>query len=58
MNIRNVASAHCRMRLEPKNRCLVPANSFTEYAPEPNPETGKHDVAWFAFNEGPHSPAP
>jgi len=21
-----------------RNRCLVPANSFAEYAPEPNPE--------------------
>jgi hypothetical protein len=23
----------------PESRCLVPANSFAEYAPEPNPET-------------------
>jgi putative SOS response-associated peptidase YedK len=29
---------------------LVPANSFAEYAPEPNPET-KKDVVWFALNE-------
>jgi len=36
---------------ETENRCLVPANSFAEYAPEPNPETRKKDVAWFAFNE-------
>jgi hypothetical protein len=27
---------------------LVPANSFAEYAPEPNPETKKKDVVWFA----------
>ena len=27
--------------LKPENRCLVPANSFAEYAPEPNPETKK-----------------
>lgn len=30
---------------------MVPANSFAEYAPEPNPETGKKDVVWFALNE-------
>jgi hypothetical protein len=29
----------------------VPANSFSEYAPEPNPETKKKDVFWFALNE-------
>ena len=34
-------------------RSLVPANSFAEYAPGPNPETGKKDVVWFALNEGP-----
>jgi putative SOS response-associated peptidase YedK len=28
----------------------VPANSFAEYAPEPNPET-KKDVVWFALDE-------
>jgi putative SOS response-associated peptidase YedK len=33
------------------NRCLVPANSFADYAPEPNPETGKKDVVWFALND-------
>src|SRR5262245_22791820 len=37
--------------LKPENRCLVPANSFAEYAPEPNPETKKKDVVWFAVNE-------
>ena len=36
---------------EAGNRCLVPANSFAEYAPEPNPETKKKDVVWFALNE-------
>jgi hypothetical protein len=30
---------------------LVPANSFAEYAPEPNPQTNKKDVVWFALNE-------
>jgi putative SOS response-associated peptidase YedK len=29
----------------------VPANSFAEYAPEPNPETKKKDVVWFALND-------
>jgi putative SOS response-associated peptidase YedK len=37
--------------LKPESRCLVPANSFAEYAPEPNPETRKKDVVWFALNE-------
>jgi putative SOS response-associated peptidase YedK len=37
--------------LKPENRCLVPANSFAEYAPEPNPETKKKDVVWFALND-------
>jgi putative SOS response-associated peptidase YedK len=38
------------MWLKPENRCLVPVNSFAEYAPEPNPET-KKDVVWFVLNE-------
>jgi len=29
---------------DPTDRCLVPANSFAEYAPESNPETKKKDV--------------
>lgn len=36
--------------LKPENRCLVPFNSFAEYAPEPNLET-KNDVIWFAIND-------
>jgi putative SOS response-associated peptidase YedK len=39
------------MWLKPENRCLVPFNSFAEYAPEPNPETKKKDVVWFALND-------
>jgi len=50
-NIRNTSSPHWRMWLTPENRCLVPANSFAEYSPEPNPETKKKDVVWFALNE-------
>ena len=49
-NIRNTASPHWRGWLKPENRCLVPANSFSEYAPEPNP-AGKKDVVWFALSE-------
>jgi putative SOS response-associated peptidase YedK len=30
---------------------LVPFNSFAEYAPEPNSETKKKDVVWFALND-------
>jgi putative SOS response-associated peptidase YedK len=40
-NIRNTSSPHWRGWLKPEHRCLVPANSFAEYAPEPNPETRK-----------------
>lgn len=40
-NIRNTSSPHWRGWLKPGSRCLVPANSFAEYAPEPNPETRK-----------------
>ena len=50
-NIRNTSSPHWRGWLKPENRCLVPVNSFAEYAPEPNPETKKKDVVWFALNE-------
>jgi putative SOS response-associated peptidase YedK len=39
-NIRNTTSPHWRGWLKPESRCLVPANSFAEYAPEPNPATG------------------
>jgi putative SOS response-associated peptidase YedK len=48
-NIRNTASPHWRRWLKPESRCLVPANSFSEYAPEPNPATGKKDIVWLAL---------
>jgi putative SOS response-associated peptidase YedK len=58
-NIRNTSSPHWRGWLKPENRCLVPANSFSEYAPEPNPETKKKDVVWFALDDpGRCSPSP
>jgi putative SOS response-associated peptidase YedK len=52
-HIRNTTSPHWRAWLKPENRCLVPINSFAEYAPEPNPETKKKDVVvwWFALND-------
>jgi putative SOS response-associated peptidase YedK len=49
-NIRNTSSPHWRAWMKPESRCLVPFNSFAEYAPEPNPETKKKDVVWFALN--------
>jgi len=49
--IRNTSSPHWRGWLKPERRCVVPANSFAEYAPEPNPETKKKDVVWFALND-------
>jgi hypothetical protein len=51
-NIRNTTSPHWRGWLKPERRCLVPANSFSEYAPETNPETKKKNVVWFALNDG------
>jgi putative SOS response-associated peptidase YedK len=39
------------MWLKPEKRCHVPGNTFAEYAPEPNPETKKKGVIWFALNE-------
>jgi putative SOS response-associated peptidase YedK len=54
-NIRNRSSALARLaqarKPMPSHRCLVPFNSFAEYAPEPNPETKKKDVVWFAVND-------
>src|SRR3954447_9608113 len=49
-NIRNTSSPHWRGWMKPETRCLVPFNSFAEYAPEPNPET-KKDVVWFALGD-------
>jgi putative SOS response-associated peptidase YedK len=50
-NIRNTSSPHWRGWLKPESRCLVPFNSFAEYAPEPNPETRKKDVVVRAQRE-------
>lgn len=50
-NIRNLASPHWRGWSGPAHRCLVPFTSFSEYAPMPNPATGRKDVVWFALDE-------
>jgi len=50
-NIRNVSSPYWRPWLQPEYRCLVPVTSFSEYAPKPNPETGRKDIVWFALDE-------
>ncbi|QFR31844.1 SOS response-associated peptidase [Ancylobacter sp. TS-1] len=50
-NIRNLASPHWRAWSGPAHRCLVPFTSFSEYAPAPNPATGRKDVVWFARDE-------
>jgi putative SOS response-associated peptidase YedK len=46
-NIRNVASPHWRGWLSARNRCLVPATSFCEYAPT----TPRKTPTWFALSE-------
>jgi len=50
-NIRNIASPHWRRWMKPESRCLVPVTSFSEYAPEPNPATGKKDIVWFSIDD-------
>jgi hypothetical protein len=40
-NIRSTSSHHLLAWLSSENHCLVPANSFAEYAPEPSPVTKK-----------------
>src|SRR5258708_35470716 len=52
-NIRNTTSPHWRGGVKPESRCLVPAHSFSEYAPGPNSSTGKKEVGWFALNDDP-----
>lgn len=49
-NIRNVGSPHWRRWLAPASRCVVPATSFSEYAPEPDPVTKRRDPVWFALS--------
>jgi putative SOS response-associated peptidase YedK len=46
-NIRNTKSPHWRAWLKPESRCVVPFNSFCEYADTKPRKT----PTWFAFNE-------
>ena len=50
-NIRNVSSPFWRAWMKPEYRCLVPVTSFSEYAPEPDPKTGRKDIVWFSIDE-------
>ena len=55
-NIRNVSSPHWRACLKPESRCLVPANSFAEYAPEPNPDTNENGNELMMWPDGGYAP--
>ena len=46
-NIRNTKSPHWRAWLKPENRCVVPFNSFCEYADTKPRKT----PTWFALDE-------
>lgn len=50
-NIRNLDSRHWLRWTGEAHRCLVPFTSFSEYAPAPDPVTGKRDVVWFALDD-------
>ncbi|TXR46301.1 SOS response-associated peptidase family protein, partial [Phyllobacterium endophyticum] len=50
-NIRNPRSPHWRRWIGPESRCVVPATSFSEYGPQPDPVTKKKPLYWFALNE-------
>ena len=50
-NVRNISSHHWQQWLTVADRCLVPATSFSEYAQEPDPKTGKKPLHWFAVDE-------
>jgi putative SOS response-associated peptidase YedK len=50
-NVRNTSSPPWRRWLKPECRCLVPFNSFSEYAPRPIPVTKRKDVVWFAHDD-------
>lgn len=49
-NARNLTASYWRPYLGVENRCLVPATSFAEWSPQPNPDTGKKETVWFALN--------
>lgn len=49
-NARSLSMSLWRPWLGVENRCLVPATSFAEWTPEPNPATGKKETVWFGLN--------
>jgi putative SOS response-associated peptidase YedK len=52
INIRNPSSPHWRGWLKPENHCLVPFNSFAEYAPVSCPHRGYNpNIRFAAQNE-------
>lgn len=50
-NVRNISSRHWQRWLGVASRCLVPATSFSEYAQDPDPKTGKKKLHWFAIEK-------
>lgn len=50
-NIRNLNSAHWKRWQAVENRCVVPATSFSEYGPNPDPATKRKPLYWFALND-------
>lgn len=50
-NVRNISSRHWQRWLDVANRCLVPATSFSEYAQDPDPKTGKKALHWFSIDK-------
>lgn len=50
-NIRNPHYDHWKKWLGKEFRCLVPATSFSEYGPKPDPVTKRKPLHWFALNE-------
>jgi putative SOS response-associated peptidase YedK len=49
-NARSLSMSLWRPWLGVEHRCLVPATSFAEWTPEPNPATGKKETVWFGLN--------
>ncbi|MDQ0322985.1 putative SOS response-associated peptidase YedK [Pararhizobium capsulatum DSM 1112] len=50
-NVRKTWLPHWQRWLGPENRCLVPATAFSEYEQDPDPETGKKPLRWFALSQ-------
>lgn len=57
-NVRNLSSNFWKGWLKPEWRVVVPATSFSEYLPTPDPVTKKKPVAWFAVKDGAAAPRP